>query len=398
MRWYWWGLLGLLVTLASYALSVRIVNSIDYLKYGTDFSSFWMAGKLILQGKNPYDMVAWGEGFQQFNLGFLLTPVFLYPLPLALLLAPLGWLPFQSAYIFWVTLSLLMNIASLAILLSLEASPRRKFFIIPLFIGIMLFRPTILTLTQGQVSGLFLFALAWIAFLWQKGKWFWGGFLLGLLALKPNLGLILIGLVVVWLLLNKKWAGLCGTLASGLFLLIAGLIYNPGWVIQYLHVGSNKLAETFGGSPTVWGLGALISHNQISATLIIGSLAGLLILFVFFRALLRAHANLQPLSLLALAVSVTLLVTPYTWTYDQLLLILPLSVVTLAMDRRGVRFPLAASLFVGIDVLVVILLFFDVMLQVEILNAFIPMLVFGLCMWFLTRRIPASPESVFPKL
>jgi len=63
MRWYWWGLLGVLLILASYALAVRMVNSIDYLKYGTDFSSFWMAGKLILQGKSPYDMVAWGEGF-----------------------------------------------------------------------------------------------------------------------------------------------------------------------------------------------------------------------------------------------------------------------------------------------------------------------------------------------
>jgi hypothetical protein len=35
MRWYWWGLLGLLLSLASYALAIRIVYSIDYLKYGT---------------------------------------------------------------------------------------------------------------------------------------------------------------------------------------------------------------------------------------------------------------------------------------------------------------------------------------------------------------------------
>jgi Gpi18-like mannosyltransferase len=393
MRWYWWGLLGLLLTLASYALAVRLVNSIDYLKYGTDFSSFWMSAKLILQGKSPYDIVAWGQGFQRFSLGYLLTPVFLYPLPLALLLTPLGWLPFQSAYIVWVTFSLLMILASMVFLLSLETNPRRKLFFVPLLIEMMLFRPTILTLTQGQVSGLFLFVLALCAFLFQKGKWFWGGFLLGLLALKPNLGLILIVLVGIWLLLNKKWMALCGTLVSGIFLLIAGLIYNPAWVTQYLHVGSTKLSQTFGGSPTVWGLGALISHNQIKTTLILGSLAGLLILFGFFWSILRAHAVLRPVSVLALAVSVTLLVTPYTWTYDQLLLILPLSALILAMDRRGARFLWSAGIFLALDVLVVILLFFDVMLQVEILNAFIPIIVFGMCLRYLTGPIPNNKKE-----
>jgi hypothetical protein len=390
MRWYWWGLLILLLSLASYVLAVRIVNSIDYLKYGTDFSSFWMAGKLILQGKNPYDIVAWGEGFRRFELGFLLTPVFLYPLPLALLLTPLGLLPFYSAYIIWVALTQLMIVACLVILLTMETYPRGKFFFIPLLIGIMFFRPTTLTLTQGQVSGLFLFVLVWIAFLWHKGKWFWGGFLLGLLALKPNLGIIIIVLVAIWLLFNKNWRALCGTLVSGIFVIIAGLIYNPAWVIQYLRVGSNKLSETFGGSPTVWGLGALISHNQITATLIIGSLAGLLVLFGFFRVLLYSHAIMRPVSVLALVISVTLLVTPYTWTYDQMLLILPLTTAILAMDRMGVRFMLTASVFLWIDVLAVILLIFDTLKQVEIWNVLVPLAVFGLCLLYLTRRIPSD--------
>jgi len=93
-------------------------------------------------------------------------------------------------------------------------------------------------------------------------------------------------------------------------------------------------------------------------------------------------------SVLALAVSVTLLVTPYTWTYDQLLLILPFSVVILAMDRMGAHFLLSASVILAVDVLVVILLFFNVILQVEILNVAVPMVVFSLCLWYLTRRNP----------
>lgn len=384
----WLLILVPILLLLAVLLAVRIVGSMDYHHNDNDFFTFWLAGHLVAHGGGPYDPAQWLAGYHQFDIGYIPNPAFLYPLPLAMLLAPLGLLPFNSAYIVWVALTQLMIIACLAILLTLETNRRRKLFFIPLFAGIVLFRPTILTLTQGQVSGLCLFALVWIAFLWQKGKWFWGGVLLGLLALKPTLGFIVIVLVAIWLLLDKNWKALFGTLVSGIFVLIAGLIVDPGWIFQYLQVGSNKLAETFGGSPTVWGLAALISHNQITITLIIGSLAGLVILFGFFRAILHGHATLRPLSVLALAVCVTLLVTPYTWTYDQLLLILPLTAIVLTMDRMGARFPLTASLFLGIDALVVILLFFDVILKVEILNALIPLVVFSLCLWKLDTRMP----------
>jgi hypothetical protein len=81
----------------------------------------------------------------------------------------------------------------------------------------------------------------------------------------------------------------------------------------------------------------------------------------------------------------TLLVTPYTWTYDQLLLIIPITLVTLAIERHGGRLLLAAMVFPAIDVLVVVLLIINVILQVEILNAFVPLIVSGLCGWFLPR-------------
>jgi hypothetical protein len=383
----------ILVILAA-LLAVRIVGSIDYHHNDNDFFTFWLAGHLVAQAGNPYDITQWLAGYHQFDIGFIPNhPIFLYPLPLALLLAPLGFIPFHSAYVAWVTLTQLMIIASLTILLSLETNPRTKLFFIPLFAGIVLFRPTLLTLIQGQVSGLFLFALVWVAFLWQKGKWFWGGFLLGLLALKPNLGVIVIILLTIWLLLQKYWKALYGMLVSGVFLLIAGLIYNPGWVAQYWHVGSNKFAEASGSYPTVWELGALIGHNATPATLIIGGLAALLILFGFFWTILRSRAALPPVSVLALAITVTLLVTPYTWTYDQLLLIFPIIVLTLALDRTGVRFLLPAAIFLGIDVLVVVLLYYDTLLQGEVLNVVVPLVVFGLCLWRFYRRIPANTRE-----
>ncbi len=379
----------ILVVLAA-LLAVKIVGAMDYRHNDNDFFTFWLAGHLVSQGGNPYDTGQWVAGYHRFDIGFIPNPSFLYPLPLALLLAPLGILSFHSAYVLWVTLIQLMIIVSLVLLLFQENYPRAKLFFIPLLAGTVLFRPTILTLTQGQVSGLFLFVLAWIAFLWQKRKWFFGGLLLGLLALKPNLGLLVIGLLACWLLLQKRWSSLFGTVVSGIFVLLAGLVYNPEWVIQFWRIGINKLAGTFGGSPTVWGLGALISHNQSAGTVLFGSLSALFILIGFFCTIFRLRASLQPISVLALVITVTLLIAPYTWTYDQLLLLLSITFVTVTLHRMGLRFPLAAVLFLGIDLLALILLFFDALLEDEILNVVIPAVILGLCLWLLKPSLPVD--------
>jgi hypothetical protein len=386
-----WVLAGLLVLgTVCFVLAVMIVNSIDY--HNNDFFTFWLAGHMVVQAGDPYSSLQWVAGHHAFGVTWIPNQAYVYPLPLSLLFAPLGLLPLYPAFIVWVALSILMILAALALLLKTQATSGRLG--IPLVIGIIFFRPTILTLFTGQISGWLLLLLAIIAWLWEKGQWEWGGLLLPLLMLKPNLGAPLVFLLGFWLLFQKRYKAILAMAMMGLILLCIGYLQNPHWVSAYWGIGNTKLAQTFGGSPTVWGLGALIGHNQTALTLIIGSLAGLALLFGFFRAILRGGlAGLRPLSVLALSVTVTLLVTPYTWTYDQLLLIIPLTALTLAMHRMRMPFPLTAGLFLGMDVLFVILLIFDSLLQVEILNVLVPLIVFGLCLWWLPGLPPAATQD-----
>ena len=381
LKRYWLLIIFPIVVAVCFIIAIRMDKSMQAARNDRDFLPFWLAGRMIVNGENPYDAGQWSAGYSQYENSLLVNPAFLYPLPLAQAFAPLGLLPMRNAYIVWVTISELMILASLSSLLLMDKSEHAKLIFVPILAGLALFRPTILTLTQGQVSVLFLFGLTGIALSWQRQRWFLGGLLLGLLALKPNLGAPLIALLAAWLLLNQHWRALLGTLVSGIVLLIAGLIYDPAWVAQYWHVGGNKLAGTFGGSPTVWGLGALISHNNLTTTLLIGGFGALIILIGFFRVILLPHTTMSPLSILSLAVCVTLLVTPYTWTYDQLLLLLPVVAVTLGLDRMGVRFPLTVAILPGLDILVIILLVFDAILQVEILNVIIPAAMLGMCLW-----------------
>jgi hypothetical protein len=391
LKRYWLPVALSVLIILAVLVTTRIDSMMDYHHDNNDFFTFWLAGHLVTQGNSPYNADQWLASYYQFGIESIpRNPIFLYPLPLALIMAPFSILPFHSAYFLWVTLTQLMIIASLAILLRLEGGPRAKLLIIPLIAEVILFRPTILTLIQGQISGLFLIILAWIGYLFFKGKWFWGGFLLGFLILRLNLGAIIIALVACWLLLQKRWKGLLGIGASGIFMLVAGLLYNPGWVGQYWQIATHKFAENYGGFPTIWEVGMLIGNDQTSVALIIGGLGTLLILFGFFRTILRSRTTLTAVSVLAMAISISLIITPYNWTYDQVLLIFPITAVILAMDRAGVHFAWTAVVFLVIDALFVLLLFFDTMLEAETLNVIIPAVVFCLCLWWLPRREPAK--------
>lgn len=370
----------LVLCLAAYLIAAKIVNSIEY--QNSDFFSFWLAGRLVTQGGNPYSPAQWVPGHQIFGATWISDQTYLYPLPLSLFFAPLGLLPLLQGYIVWVAISIIMILASLFLIM--VHNPNSSRIAIPLLVGLLFFRPTILTLFQGQISAMLLLCLAGTLYLWEKGHWEWGSSLLPLLLLKPNLGGPLLLLLSAWLLFRRRYRSILAMAFSGMILLGIGFLQNPHWLSAYWSIGNLKVAQNFGGSPTVWGLGYLICRAHSPCMSVFGGITTLLLIVVYvWLALWRL--NLTPLQVISLAVSTTLLVTPYTWTYDQLLLVIPITALMLYYEFKGKRFLLTASFFVGIDLLAVFLLFFDTLLRTEILNALIPLVILGLCGWAFTR-------------
>lgn len=372
-------------------VAIRIVNSIDY--QNNDFFTFWLAGHMVIHGENPYAPVQWVAGHAVFGVTWIPNQAYVYPLPLSLLFIPLGLLPLKQAYVVWVAFTELMILAALVLLLYRQAGVHAGRVFLPLLVGTIFFRPTILTLFHGQISGWLLLLLAGTVFLWEKGKWGWGSLLLPLLMLKPNIGAPLLLILGIWLLFQKRYKSILVITSGLLALLVIGLLQNHHWVTEYWAIGNLKVAETFGGSPTLWGMGSLLCHNHSACTLALGGTAVLLVLIIFLWLVLLARADISPMMFIAMAVTVTLLVTPYTWTYDQLLLVLPIVSATLAMDKIGVRFVWVSTLFLGLDIIVVIILFFNATLNVEIINVIVPMLVLGFYANYLTHRINKASQS-----
>ena len=172
-------------------------------------------------------------GHHAFGVTWIPNQAYVYPLPLSLLFVPLGLLPLHQAFIVWVALSIMMILAALTLLLKTQAGS--GLLASHYSAGIIFFRPTILTLFTGQISGWLLLLLAITATLWENGKWEWGGLLLPLLMLKPNLGAPLVVLLGLWLLFQKRYKAILAMVFMGMILLVDRFSPEPTLAICLLE-------------------------------------------------------------------------------------------------------------------------------------------------------------------
>jgi len=368
--------------------AIKVVNFWEF--QNSDFFTFWLSGRLTSLGQNPYNEQIWIAGHHQFGATWIPNATFIYPLPISLLFIPLGLLPLYQAFIIWDILSQFMIISSIALLLKSNSNMSVKHFILPLFAGVILFRPTILTLINGQLSGMLLFLIACIIYFWEKGKWGQGAVLLAVLALKPNLGIPLIMLLSIYVVQQKQIKPLIAGIASGLLLLFAGLVQNPNWIVEFWNSGNAKLSQTFGFSPTIWGASAIFCNYSLNCTIGYGVFVGLLFLIGYLYLLVRKQKILSPELVVSLAVVITLLLTPYIWPYDQLLLVVPIVTITMKLARDGYRYLPVSLIFLEVDIFALILLGINTKIQMEISNVAIPILIFILFVWYLVKNRPVS--------
>ena len=109
-----------------------------------------------------------------------------------------------------------------------------------------------------------------------------------------------------------------------------------------------------------------------------------------------ALRRLSPLLLaLSLSLPAALLVMPYGWAYDQVLLLVPLAVATLAAARAGFPYLVSALLFLAVDLLAIVLLLLAAAAGEDTWSALVPLVVWVLVLWAARRSArpfrPAEP-------
>ena len=279
-----------------------------------DFIGYWSASRLLLQGHNPYDLVALRDlQFQAYpERGYL---IYTWNPPwLLVLLLPLAVLPFQMAVQVWLLSNLvIIGAASLWLWRMVDSRTNARSYLVAALAGV-LFPPSLAAIGTGQiVPAVWLATIAVAESLWCQRRSGWAGVWFAVMLLKPQVTFLAAALSVWHSLKSRQWRFIVTSAGTLVFLLIVATALYPSWLEHYLQ---NVTAQgvTQWQTPTLGGL--LLWLWPISWLRYVG-LLGVALVPVFARRLNGStmYAALR----LTLALGVAL--APFGWSFDQILLL-----------------------------------------------------------------------------
>jgi len=306
-------------------LSVWLMTSfgaalISLLWFGVDFRGYYAAARVLLAGGNPYDYRQVAAVLLQVT-GEMGNNPYYYPPWFAWLFIPFAALPFQIARAIWMLFNLIVWNAALFQAGTLVNYPPQGWKRSLIFLTATITFAWV-TFRYEQAGILTLGILVAMTLAAQNQKWTQAGLWLALLLIKPNITLIIVAGVSLWLLRNKQRRPVAVMIFTVAILLIISTMITPDWFAPLFTPGFG-----LGLTSTLDGLG-VVGDARINTTLLDwlkflgvqpGASAALYGLFIsiagvaFILTILRAQSMLEVVSLTTL---ISCAVTPYALQYD----------------------------------------------------------------------------------
>jgi hypothetical protein len=301
-----------------------------------DFISFWGAARLALEGMpaaayNLDTLHALQSSVASSDGGKLPFP---YPPAFLLFVMPFALLSFPAAMALWASATFALYMAA-----ARHAFPNSGWLAAA-------FAPVFANAALGQNG--FLTASLFIGGLLLLGKRpFLAGLLLGCLAMKPQLGLLL----PVALVAARQWRAIAGAAASSVGIIVLGLAVfglaaTQAWVGQmplYASiardglVGWEKLASVYAAARQI----GLPPEAAFALHVAFATAAAAVVWRVW-------GSDAEPLAKAAALAAGTMLISPYLFLYDGVILALPFLWLAAAGERPAVLAPLWLLPFVSI--------------------------------------------------
>jgi hypothetical protein len=302
----------------------------------TDFRPYWSASYLLGRGQDfsdPALIDATERTLTGWDRDYTMSAWFAPTGNLVLL--PFTLLPFRRAAYDW----LLVNIAVIFIsaIILWRGSQQRLWVALA---ACFAFSMTLLSLIYGQVNTLVVLGLAlYLHFSERRGEAA-AGMSLALTTIKPHLVILALPLLLLDAVRRRQWrllVGFGGVLSACALLLFA---LNPAWLQRFWRLvtaGMDLVRET----PTLNGLLVLAGEGLWGKWLWLPALL-LAVLLWWVRG-----RQWEQRTLIDVAVMAGLVVAPVGWSYDQVMLLLPLlSVLGWAADGSLSKRDAAVSVWV----------------------------------------------------
>ncbi len=285
---------------------------------GRDFHCFWAAGRIVASGGDPYDA-------RQYVPAILTIPPsearalercgqrLSYPPWTGMALAPFGALPLPAAATLWASLAVMAAVLGINWTWQLAGRGRFSWPLVALLV--VATEPFARVFAEGQF-GTFVFALtAGAALSLWSNKDGAAGIYTAALSAKPHTAAGFAAVVLLLAILRRRWrlVGASGAAALGL----AGLtqLLRPGWLLEFFG-GATELSGSIKDRATIWNLAGSWPLAVVVITLLLA------VVVVLIRP-----RGVDDADILGLAVSFSLVVTPYAWSHDYVVLAIPWSMI-----------------------------------------------------------------------
>ncbi len=318
----------LLLAIILPAIALYVPNS---LPAGSDFSAIYNTDLALVHHVPIYDLPnveALAVQYAGIPADKFFLARFPYPPWYALSTFYLGMMPAKTAATLWFELNLVMLFLSVWLLTD-GWSGRLRLIAFPLA---LFFLPVLGALSVGQYDFPVLLGTSLLIYSLRKENVALTVLGAVLLTFKPHIGALILLSVLGWLIVSRSDFGrrvIRPLIIVGVVVFALGFIADPAWIVSYPKMLLNYQSEgnvsacSECASLPVW-LSRWFFDGSLTkaAGIAIALLVVLVILLYFIRSSLRSHEIMLSATLL-----ITLLVSPYLYNYDFLLLLVPFAVL-----------------------------------------------------------------------
>jgi len=360
---------------------------------GPDFFNFYAAAKLYVMngGSAVYDIAQQRQVELQITGAdpsrFIVLPYF-HPPYYTLLIAPLAYLDYRHAYYVMAAVNVVLVIALIAILVKSSLRVHgRGWLVASAMIGG--FFPLFVTVLQGQSDLVVLVPLAGAYASWARGRYAMAGALSALALAKPQLLL----LIPILFIARRAWralAAFAGVLLALGVISVIGFGFGPvmayvgvvgSWAVTGHIPSGGRLIYT---DPAVYSLRALFELIPGGGPV----LAPVILLFLLMLAALSLSWRPdRPRLDFALAIAVSLVLSPHQNVHDLALLVIPgFALADLALAGQ-LRWP-----HVAVAVLFFAYAAIDLTLTINFWSAAVGAV--AVAVWLAVERMAVRPDPI----
>ena len=321
-------LIVLIIVIAASLMLVVALYMPNSLPAHSDFSAIYNTDLALINRIPIYDLEA-VEAIAVKASGLPPDKFFLarfpYPPWYALSTFYLGLMPAKAAATLWFELNL--TILFLSVWLLTDRWPGRlRLIAFPLA---LFFLPVLGALSVGQYDFPVLLGTSLLIYSLRKENVALTTIGAVLLTFKPHVGALILLSALIYLIVNGSNFGrhaIRSILVSGGLLFVVGFVADPAWPIAYPKMLLNYQGEgnvstcSECASLPVW-LSRWFLNGSLGQAVILAII--LLIIFILLFYLVRTNLLNSPELLLNIALLITLLVSPYLYNYDFILLLVP---------------------------------------------------------------------------